>query len=46
MMPLKWLFQVEIKVIVEKKQLFVLFFQILVDNAKKHGYYEPIVTEK
>jgi hypothetical protein len=29
--------------IVEKKQLFVLFFQIILDNAIKHGYYSFIV---
>ena len=29
--------------IVEKKQLIVLFFQIILDNAIKHGYYSLIV---
>lgn len=31
------------KINVEKKQLFVLFFQIILDNAIKHGYYCLIV---
>jgi len=31
---------------VEKIQLFVLFFQIIVDNASKHDYYVHIVTQK
>ena len=33
----------KLKIFVEKKQLFVTFFQITVDKADKASYYEHIV---